>query len=148
MNRLSSVLMWSCSGVRANALEVHYACSTSIHWLQVCSGCILFIYLFRRLYLFLERREGRGRERERNINVRQKHWLPLELTRLRTKPATQACALTRNQTGDILLHSVAPNQLSHTSHCSGCILFFFIFLFFKLLYCSFTVVCISFSLKE
>ena len=36
------------------------------------------------------------RERERNINV----WLPLVHPPLRTWPATHACALTGNQTGD------------------------------------------------
>ena len=50
-------------------------------------------------------------KRERNINV----WLPLMHPPLGTWPATQACALTRNQTGDPLLHSPVLNPLSHTS---------------------------------
>ena len=33
----------------------------------------------------------------------------------RTWPTTQACALTGNQTGDPLLHSLVLNPLSHTS---------------------------------
>ena len=48
--------------------------------------------MFKRLYLFLERGEGKEKERDRNINV----WLlftcspPLQLG---TWPATQACAI-------------------------------------------------------
>ena len=53
------------------------------------------------IYLFLERRQGKGKERERNINV----WLPLMCPPLNTWPATQACALTGNQTSDPLVHS-------------------------------------------
>ena len=52
---------------------------------------ILFIY-------FLERGKGKE-ERERNISV----WLPLMCPQLGTWPATQACALTGNQTGDPLV---------------------------------------------
>ena len=57
------------------------------------------------IYLFLDRGERREKERERNINV----WLPLVRPLLGTWPATQACALTGNQTDDPLvcrLHSV------------------------------------------
>ena len=64
-----------------------------------------FIYFFERFYyFFLERREGR--ERERNINV----WLPLVHPLLGTWPATQACALTGNQTGDPLVRRPALNH--------------------------------------
>ena len=52
------------------------------------------------------------KERERNISV----WLPLTWPPLGTWPTTQACALTRNRTGDLLLHSPEFNPLSHTSH--------------------------------
>ena len=41
--------------------------------------------------------------------------LPLTLTKLGTWPATQACALTGNQTGDPLVHRPALNPLSHMS---------------------------------
>ena len=63
------------------------------------------------IYLFLERREGREKKRERNINV----WLPLKCPQVGTWPATQACALTGNQTGNPLVHSPVLNPLSHTS---------------------------------
>ena len=63
---------------------------------------ILFIY-------FLER--GREGERGEKHNV----WLPLVCTLLGTWLATQACALTGNQTGNPLLCRLALNPLSHTS---------------------------------
>ena len=53
------------------------------------------------IYSFLERGEEKENERERNINV----WLPLVHPILRTWPATQACALTGNWTGDPLVCS-------------------------------------------
>ena len=71
-------------------------------------NCIYFIF-----------REGKGRrKRERNISV----WLPLMRPLLGTWPATQACALTENLTGDPLLNSLVFNSLSHTSQ--GCPCFF------------------------
>ena len=54
-----------------------------------------------RFSLFIFRERGREGERERNINV----WLPLMWPLLGTWPATQACALTGNQTRDPLVHS-------------------------------------------
>ena len=63
------------------------------------------------MYLFLERGEGREKEKERNINV----WLPPSCPQLGIWPATQACALTGNQTGNSLVHRPALNPLRHTS---------------------------------
>ena len=54
---------------------------------------------------------GREKERERKINV----WLPLMCSPLRTWLATQACAVTGNQTGDLLVHRLVLNPLSYTS---------------------------------
>ena len=54
-------------------------------------------------------REGKG-GREGNINV----WLPLARP-MGTWTATQACALTGNQTSDPLVCRLALNLLSHTS---------------------------------
>ena len=62
------------------------------------------------VYLFLETGEIE-KERERNINV----WLPLTRPLLGTRPAAQACALTRNGTSDPLVHRPALSPLSHTS---------------------------------
>ena len=70
-------------------------------------------YIFFRdfIYLFLERGERREKERERNISV----WLPLVHPLLGTWLATQACALTGNQTGDPLVRRLALHPLGHTS---------------------------------
>ena len=57
---------------------------------------------------------GREKERERNIN-----WLTLTCSRLGTEPATQAYALTWNQTGDLLVCGKMPNQLSHAVRASS-----------------------------
>ena len=50
--------------------------------------------------LFLEQGKGRETERERNINV----WLFLTHLQLGTWLTTLACALTRNQTSNLLAH--------------------------------------------
>ena len=63
---------------------------------------------------------------ERNINA----WLPLMHPQLGTWPATEACALTRNQTSDPLVHRPALSPLSHTSQGS-----FRFFLSAKLITC-------------
>ena len=65
------------------------------------------------IYLFLEK--GTEGEREGKIHV----WLPLLRPLLGTWPTTQACALTRNRTGDPLVHRTALNPLSHTSQDSS-----------------------------
>ena len=85
----------------------------------VLAVVIFFFFTFFKdfIYLFLERGEGREKERERNINV----WLPLTCPLLGTRPTTQVCALTGNQTGDPLVSGLALNPLSHTSQ--GCCLF-------------------------
>ena len=41
-------------------------------------------------------------------------WLPLTCPLLGTRPATQACDLIGNQTGDPLTHRPVLNPLSHT----------------------------------
>ena len=85
------------------------------------SGLLLisFLFLFFKdfIYLFLERKRRREIERKRNVNV----WLPIVHPFLGTWPATQACALTGNSTGDPLVCKLALNLLSHTSQ--GCIVF-------------------------
>ena len=64
-------------------------------------------------YLFIFRGEGKEKERERNINV----WLPLTRPLLGAWLATQACALTGNQTGDSLVCRTSLYPLSYT--CQG-----------------------------
>ena len=63
----------------------------------------------KRFYLFIFREEKGGKEG--NINV----WLHLECPQRGTWPATQACALIGNQTGDPLVPRPALNPLRHTS---------------------------------
>ena len=68
----------------------------------------------KRFYLFLDIGEGREREWERNISV----WLSLVHPQLGTWPATQACALTGNRTGDPFAlqsgaQSTQPHQPGH-----------------------------------
>ena len=55
---------------------------------------------------------------ERNINQ-----LPLPHPQLGTWPAAQACALTGNQTGDLLVHRPVLNPLSRTRQGSRLTLF-------------------------
>ena len=69
------------------------------------------LFFFLKIYLFLDRGEGREKERERNINV----WLPVARPLLGIWPATQACALSGNQTGDLLVHRPVLNPQNHTS---------------------------------
>ena len=64
--------------------------------------------IFKNIYLFLDKGEGREKERQRNINV----WLPLAHPLPGTQPTTQAWALTRNWTSNPLVHRLALNPLS------------------------------------
>ena len=68
-------------------------------------------------FLFLERGEGREKERERNTHVwENRHQSVASHTpTLGTWTTTQACALTGNWTGDLLVCTVALNPQSHTS---------------------------------
>ena len=68
-------------------------------------------FFFWTLFIYFYRERGMEGERERNIIV----WLPLMCPLLGSWPATQACALTGNQTGDLLLCSLVLNPLSHPS---------------------------------
>ena len=71
-----------------------------------------FVFVFKDfVYLFLERGEGREKERERNIS----RLLTLVRPLLGTWPATQACALTGNQTSYPLIRRPVLSPLSHTS---------------------------------
>ena len=60
-------------------------------------------------YLFLERGEGREKERETSDQ------LLLVQPQMGTWPAAQVCALTGDQTGDLSVHRLMLNQLSHSS---------------------------------
>ena len=90
------------------ALCAHHPVKSS--WKDVLYLLFKISYLFIYLFIFREG-EGREKERERNINVR----LPLMCPLLGTWPATQACALTGNRTGDPLVCRLPLKPLSHTS---------------------------------
>ena len=72
-------------------------------------AAICFLNFFK--LIFLEIGEGKKKGRERLV-ASYMHWPG-------TEPATQACALTRTGTGNILLCRMMPNQLSHTSQDSN-----------------------------
>ena len=94
---------------KKNILTTHKYCSEQESYTEELFFFFLkIIYLF---ILFLERGEWREKEMERNINV----WLPLVYPLLRTWPATQAFALTGNQTSNPLVFRLALDPLSHTS---------------------------------
>ena len=82
-------------------------------WHQLSSYSIFFLRLFGffnlRFYLFIFR--GEGREKYQCV-------VPSHAPPLGTWPATQAWALTRNQTSDPLVRRLALNPLSHTSQGS------------------------------
>ena len=67
-------------------------------------------FFFNDFIYFIFRWREREEERERNINV----WLPLACLPLGTWPATQACTLTGNRTGNPLVHRLELSPLSHT----------------------------------
>ena len=90
------------------------------HWLIRLYRFQMYICFLLRFYLFLQSGEGTEKERERNINV----WLPLMHPSPGTWPATQACALTRSQTGNPLVCRPALNPPSHTSQGSSHIFIF------------------------
>ena len=73
-------------------------------------------FFFFRLYLFIFRQRGSGgRKKERNYIV----WLTLMRPLLGAWPATQACALSGNRTGDLLVRRPVLNPLSHSSQGWG-----------------------------
>ena len=76
--------------------------------------CILLHFLKK--ILFLERGKGRrNRGRETSMCERYINRLSLAHSQLGTWPTTQACSLTGNQTGDLLVCRLAHNPRSHTS---------------------------------
>ena len=86
---------------------------------------MLFFFLFKKKILFIYSREkGSKGEREgakhqcvRDTSITRPHQ--------GTWPATQACALTRNRTGDLLVHRLAGTQ-STEPHQPGLMVFLII----------------------
>ena len=86
-------------------LSIYLLCTRVLCW------NFYFFSLKKNIYLFLGRREGWEKRRETNTNM----WVPLKRPLPGTCPATQACALTGNQTSDPLVCRLVLNPLSHTS---------------------------------
>ena len=75
-----------------------------------------FRFLKNFVFIFRERgKEGKTEGEKSFICKRNIDWLPLTYPQLGTEPATQACALTENRTGDVSVLRLMLNQLSHTS---------------------------------
>ena len=81
-----------------------------------------FLYFFFEIFIYLFLEMGRG-EREKLMCERNIDWLPLTHAPTGDWPATQACALTGNQTVNPLVLRPALNPPSHTSQGSFCFLF-------------------------
>ena len=83
----------------------------NVNFLQIIAGkiaSISFSFLKDFIYLFLEKGEGRERERETLMGERASHQL-LPVWAPAGRPAHQACAPTRNRTGDLSLCGTTPN---------------------------------------
>ena len=89
--------------------EVMFPCERSQFLPISAHSSVIFFYFLKILFFFILER-GKEGERERKKNINQ---LPFE-PKPGTEPKTQACALTRNRTGNLLLCRTTPNQLSHT----------------------------------
>ena len=75
---------------------------------EVC----FFFFILKILFIF----RGRGRDREKNRCTRETSVGCLSCAPSQeTGPATQACALTGNRTGGLLLCRMMTTPLSHTS---------------------------------
>ena len=77
-----------------------------------------FLSFFNRFHLFIcrekrEKEKGKKHQCKRNIHASHQ-WMSLAWAPTRDQPATQACALNENRTGDLSLCRMMPNQLSHT----------------------------------
>ena len=122
-------VVWACSSCRtttkgtgptewrqwqmAREIALDYVVPETVYPFTFLSFLKKFYFIYLSC-VFSERGEERGKERERETSVGHPSYTPW----LGTWPATQACALTRNQTGDLLFCKVTSNQLSHTGQGS------------------------------
>ena len=82
-----------------------------------CLDSLLLLFFIKILFIHFQRNGKGGRKQGRETLMCERHidWLPLTHPEPGTRPATQACALTGNQTTDPLVRRPALNPLSHTS---------------------------------
>ena len=81
----------------------------NVNFLQIIAGKIASIFFFfKRFYLFIFGERGREGERETLMGERASHQL-LPVWAPAGRPAHQACAPTRNRTGDLSLCGTTPN---------------------------------------
>ena len=112
--------MFHCPGDHSflNKCRWHSLLSSKPRGIQgwYCSVWYLFFhdFLFKYIFLNLFLERGEGKERGRKTMISCFSQVPLA----GTEPATQACALTRNWTGNLLVCGTVPNQLSHTGQGS------------------------------
>ena len=83
---------------------------TSLDSLFSTQQPVIFSKEFKKLFIFRER-GGQRREKEREKNIDGCFSC---MTQPEARPATQACAMTGNQTGNLLLCWTTASQLSHT----------------------------------
>ena len=105
--------IWKFSDLHSTAVHPF---SSGLHF----SGrrhTVFFLFFFLRFYLFIFREMGRKGKRRRETSIWSARETSVPLTRLQpgTWPATQASALTRSQTGKLLVCRTMPNPLSHTN---------------------------------
>ena len=83
----------------------------------ICCTCYsISPYFFLRFYLFIFRDEKEGRKRRREREGEEHQCVVVSCASpTRDPPATQACALTGNRTGDPLVHRLGLSPLSHRS---------------------------------
>ena len=110
---------------------------SNLLYLNLKSTVIFFSFHFisclfafkKKDFIYFQREGKRGRKRERETSMCEKYidWLPPTHLQLGVWPTTQACVLSGNRTGDLLVRRLALSPLSHTSQ--GCLPFFKNFLF-------------------
>ena len=86
-------------------------CEHSLLSLGVYSGLKVHSFFFFKIFKFIFRDGGRGGERQGEKHQSVASCMPPP----GAWPATQACALTGNRIGNLLVHRKMPNPLSHTS---------------------------------
>ena len=77
----------------------------------LCLRFLSFFFFFKILFLYFYREQKARRQRGRETSMCER----LVASLRQPRPATQACALTGNRTGDLSVHRSAVNPLSHTS---------------------------------